>query len=29
MSADAAKEFGLIDKVVDKRAEDPAPPAKV
>ncbi|MBN9064019.1 MAG: ATP-dependent Clp protease proteolytic subunit [Rhizobiales bacterium 65-9] len=29
MSAEAARDFGLIDKVVEKRAEDPAPPAKV
>ncbi|WP_342362622.1 ATP-dependent Clp protease proteolytic subunit [Terrarubrum flagellatum] len=29
MSADAAKDFGLIDKVVDKRIDDPAPPTKV
>ena len=26
MSADKAKEFGLIDKVVSKRVEDPAEP---
>ncbi|MGL4495312.1 MAG: ATP-dependent Clp protease proteolytic subunit [Beijerinckiaceae bacterium] len=29
MSADQAKEFGLIDQVVDKRAEDPATPEKM
>ena len=29
LTADMAKEFGLIDKVIDKRMEDPAAPAKV
>src|ERR671922_2592686 len=26
LTANDAKEFGLVDKVIDKRAEDPAPP---
>jgi ATP-dependent Clp protease, protease subunit len=29
MSAEDAVKFGLIDKVVDKRLDDPTPPAKV
>ncbi|MGL4323690.1 MAG: ATP-dependent Clp protease proteolytic subunit, partial [Beijerinckiaceae bacterium] len=29
MSAENAKAFGLIDEVVDKRAEDPVPPEKM
>ena len=29
MSADQAKDFGLIDQVVEKRAEDPAAPEKM
>ena len=29
MSSEEAVKFGLIDKVVDKRLEDPVPPAKV
>ena len=28
LTAEAAAEFGLIDKVIDKRPEDPAPMAK-